>query len=310
MILQIVTNSSGLDRLAAYLAKKGVKMVASGGTAKELRRLGHPCTDVSEWTQSPEILDGRVKTLHPRIHAALLAKRSSQVDMDCLRGMKLPQIDLVVVNLYGFEKSPAVENIDVGGPSMLRAAAKNFQWVTVLSNPSQYDAFMDACSGNGGRTTLAFRKDCAAQVFRLCSQFDEAVGDFLGGTLKEPKDRSASALTTLPPRLKLRYGENPQQGATLHYPSDPPYRVLQGKEISYNNLCDMQAAIQIAFGAKKYFGTENVHCAVIKHQTRAALAAESPCLKHGKMRSQATRRLLSVAWLHLISRSTVRRRKP
>jgi phosphoribosylaminoimidazolecarboxamide formyltransferase / IMP cyclohydrolase len=223
-----VSDKTGLHHLAEYFKAHGTRVVSTGGTAKELRTLGVPVVDVSEQTGFPEVMDGRVKTLHPRVHMSLLARPGHTQDQRLLSEQGLTPFDLVVVNLYPFGREPSVEMIDVGGPSMLRAAAKNFSQITVLCDPAFYQDVLR----KGPSLSLEDRRHLAAQVFSHLSAYDQAVAEWL-----EHGE----------PAKKLRYGENPQQTAHWHRRKVQGLhsaRILQGKELSYNNLLDLNSALR------------------------------------------------------------------
>ncbi len=184
-----VTDKSGVVDLAKALHEMGVEIISTGGTAKVIREAGVPVTDVSEVTGFPEMLDGRVKTLHPKIHGGILAIRSNENHMNQLDEYKIKTIDLVVVNLYDFEKTvasqapldEAIENIDIGGPTLLRAAAKNFRDVTVVVDPNDYQRILEEIRNNDGETTLATRFELARKVFKTTSKYDAAIFEYLRG---------------------------------------------------------------------------------------------------------------------------------
>lgn len=262
-----VYDKTGLDKLADYLVQKEVEIVSSGGTYDVLSKAEIPVKRVSDITGSGEILDGRVKTLHPAIHAGILA-RADQLEE--LQKNEIEFFDLVVVNLYPFEKVVAgnagidevLENIDIGGPAMLRAAAKNYPRVTVISNPDYYESLIDQMEENDGDATIEFRKEMAEKVFACTTAYDNAIAHFLA----EKGELFAEYLTLSFKKQKLlRYGENPHQQAALYV--DPSYklsslaraRVLSGKELSFNNLWDLEATMQMVSDFDKPFA------AVVKH---------------------------------------------
>lgn len=262
-----VYDKTGVEKLAGYLAKKGVEIVSSGGTYDVLIKAGIHVKKVSDITGSAEILDGRVKTLHPAIHAGILA-RADQLEQ--LQESGFEPFDLVVVNLYPFEQAiatgvqlnEALEHIDIGGPAMLRAAAKNYPRVTVVCSPEYYDSLIEQMEDNSGDTTIEFRKEMAKKVFSRTTAYDNAIAHFL----TEKAEPFADYITlSFKKQNLLRYGENPHQKAALY--SDPTYeysslakaRVPSGKELSFNNLWDLEAALQIVSDFDKPFAV------VIKH---------------------------------------------
>ncbi|MGE3819226.1 MAG: bifunctional phosphoribosylaminoimidazolecarboxamide formyltransferase/IMP cyclohydrolase [Isosphaeraceae bacterium] len=257
-----VSDKSGLIELARALASLGVELLASGGTFRTLVDAGLEVTEVSAYTGQPEILGGRVKTLHPRLHGGILARRDVPEDLRALEAQGIAPIDLVVVNLYPFEATvakpgvsfeEAVENIDIGGPSLIRGAAKNHAHVAVVVDPSQYPALLSQLRDHGG-TTLDFRKELARTVFERTAAYDAAIASYLLGATAEPGASSAFPETlTLAFRKKssLRYGENPHQAAAFYAesadagPNLTTAAVLHGKELSYNNLLDLDSALRL-----------------------------------------------------------------
>ncbi len=259
-----VSDKTGLVELARALAASGVELIASGGTRSAIAAAGLDVVEVADYTGHPEMLDGRVKTLHPRIHGGILARRDDPEHMKALESADMRPIDLVVVNLYPFEKTvarpdcafeEAVENIDIGGPSLIRAASKNHDSVAVLTDPAQYAGFLDEFQATGG-TDLATRKRLARQAFALCAGYDRAIAAYLEA--QEAGDAGADDGEAFPKTLDLRfalrrtlrYGENPHQAAALYVdpaaagPNLTTARILHGKELSYNNLLDLDAALR------------------------------------------------------------------
>jgi phosphoribosylaminoimidazolecarboxamide formyltransferase / IMP cyclohydrolase len=233
-----VSDKTGLIDFARGLAALGVELLSTGGTAAALRDAGLAVVDVSTFTGHPEILDGRVKTLHPKVHGGILQRRANPADMATCAQLGLPPIDLVCVNLYPFEQSPSIENIDIGGPSMLRSAAKNHADVIVLTDPADYAPVLAALQA-GGDLPIERRHALARKVFARTSAYDAAISAWLAG---------APA-----PEHPLRYGENPHQTATFRPDSPLPdeatlagARILHGKEMSYNNYVDGDAALEAA----------------------------------------------------------------
>ena len=233
-----VSDKTGLLDFARGLAALGVELLSTGGTAAALRAAGLAVTDVSTFTGHPEILDGRVKTLHPKVHGGILQRRANPADMEICRKMGLLPIDLVCVNLYPFEQSPSIENIDIGGPSMLRSAAKNHEDVIVLTDPADYTPVLAALQA-GGNLPLEKRRALAQKVYARTSAYDAAITAWFAG----------AAAAAVP----LRYGENPHQAATFCPDAPLPAeanlaaaRILHGKEMSYNNYVDGDAALEAA----------------------------------------------------------------
>ncbi|MFM1852142.1 MAG: hypothetical protein RIS54_1826 [Verrucomicrobiota bacterium] len=255
LALLSVSDKSGLAGFATALVKQhGYHLLSTGGTARMLAEAGLPVTEVSAHTGFPEIMEGRVKTLHPKIHGGLLCRRDSDEHLAQAKANHIDLIDLVVVNLYPFEETvakpdvsfeEAIENIDIGGPSMLRSAAKNHASVTVVCDPSDYDAVLAAMGESGGLDEL--RRKLALKVFQRTGRYDTAIAQYLEGQLAEP---DLAALSGFPAQLKLdyakaqalRYGENPHQQAALYGTFHEHFEQLQGKELSYNNILDITAA--------------------------------------------------------------------
>ncbi|MGC8639805.1 MAG: bifunctional phosphoribosylaminoimidazolecarboxamide formyltransferase/IMP cyclohydrolase [Isosphaeraceae bacterium] len=258
-----VSDKRGLIDLARALADRGVTLLASGGTRKAIAAEGLVVIEVAEYTGQPEILGGRVKTLHPRIHGGILARRNLPEDMRVLAAQGIEPIDLVVVNLYPFEATiarpdvtfeEAVENIDIGGPSLIRAAAKNHDHVAVLTDPNQYAAFIAELQTSGG-TTLQTRKRLAHAAFARTGAYDRVIADYFSKLTVPPEPAQegvpASLSLDFPLRQTLRYGENPHQRAAFyidpsaHGPNLATASVLHGKELSYNNLLDLDSALRL-----------------------------------------------------------------
>jgi phosphoribosylaminoimidazolecarboxamide formyltransferase/IMP cyclohydrolase len=258
-----VSDKRGLIELARALGERGVSLLASGGTRTALIASGLNVTEVADYTGQPEILGGRVKTLHPRIHAGILARRNVPEDLQVLASQAIDTIDLVVVNLYPFEATvanpaatfdDAVENIDIGGPSLIRAAAKNHDHVAVLTDPDQYATFLDELQTRGG-TTLQTRRRLAQAAFAQTGTYDRAITDYFAGitnSVESPAAKFPASLNlAFSLRQTLRYGENPHQQAAFYVdphawgPNLATAEVLHGKELSYNNLLDLDSAVRL-----------------------------------------------------------------
>ncbi|MEX1111645.1 MAG: bifunctional phosphoribosylaminoimidazolecarboxamide formyltransferase/IMP cyclohydrolase [Chthoniobacterales bacterium] len=244
-----VTDKTGLAGFARTLHEAGVELLSTGGTAKALRDAGLPVKDVSEHTGVPEMLDGRVKTLHPKIHGGLLYRRDLPAHVEQAAAHGIAPIDLVVVNLYAFGQTvarpdvtleEAIENIDIGGPAMLRSAAKNHGAVTVVCHPADYDTVSREMEANGGATTPALRARLAAKVFALTADYDRAIADYL-----QSGADGAPFVCGEPLAAGLRYGENPHQTAELYGRFCEHLDQLHGKELSYNNILDITAAVDL-----------------------------------------------------------------
>ncbi|MFM8270714.1 MAG: bifunctional phosphoribosylaminoimidazolecarboxamide formyltransferase/IMP cyclohydrolase [Gemmata sp.] len=282
-----VSDKTGLADFARELSTTyGVELIATGGTRKLLADAGLPVKDVAEVTKFPEMLDGRVKSLHPAIFAGLLARRDRPEHMATLAQHELPELDLVVCNLYPFEQTvakpgvteaEAVENIDIGGPSMVRAAAKNFAGVAVVVDPLSYPAVLAELARHGGSLTLQSRKELASGAFSLVARYDHAIANyFLTGTAAGGVrfDEPAVLPLLFTPVQKLRYGENPHQKAAFYtdlsgHPSVATAEQLHGKELSYNNILDLDSALNLA---RELAGPA---CVVVKHNNPCGAAASA-----------------------------------
>ncbi|MES2996011.1 MAG: bifunctional phosphoribosylaminoimidazolecarboxamide formyltransferase/IMP cyclohydrolase [Verrucomicrobiota bacterium] len=246
-----VSDKTGLADFAKSLHDRGVELLSTGGTAKALRDSGLPVIDVSEYTGAPELFDGRVKTLHPKVHGGLLHRRDDKNHVAQAKKHEIPPIDLVVVNLYPFEETvakpdvsleEAIENIDIGGPSMLRSAAKNHSHVTVIVDPADYSRVIAEMDENDGDTTKGLREQLAVKVFMRTSQYDAAIANFLG---QSRTGTGTNFTLSLPLEQELRYGDNPHQKASLYGKFGECFTRLQGKELSYTNVLDIEAAADL-----------------------------------------------------------------
>jgi len=275
-----VSDKTGLAPFAQALAAAGIELISTGGTAKTLREAGLTVKDISEHTGFPEMLDGRVKTLHPKVHGGLLFLRGNETHETTVREHGIAPIDLVIVNLYPFEQTvakpgvnlhEAIENIDIGGPSMLRSAAKNHDSVTVVVDPLDYAEVAKQISETGN-TTLELRRALAAKVFARTASYDGAIASHLSsefGVRPAAPERSESGSSELPASLMisaplaqpLRYGENPHQAAALYGGFKNFFQQLQGKELSYNNILDLTAAAQLI----SEFANDPPTVAILKH---------------------------------------------
>jgi len=242
-----VSDKTGLAEFAKELTKFGVEIISTGGTFALLKKQGIPAKEISQFTGSPEILDGRVKTLHPKVHGGLLYVRDNPDHVAQAKEHEIEPIDMVVVNLYPFEQTvakpdvtldEAIENIDIGGPSMLRSASKNYRSVTVVVDPADYQDVLDNMRDNDGATTLKLRERLAIKVFITTSKYDGAIGNFLN----KEQETTCSFSLSLPIAARLRYGENPHQQASLYGNFDDYFQKLHGKELSFNNILDITAA--------------------------------------------------------------------
>jgi phosphoribosylaminoimidazolecarboxamide formyltransferase / IMP cyclohydrolase len=245
-----VSDKTGVAAFARVLEQQGVDIISTGGTAELLRKEKIPVREISSFTAFPEVLEGRVKTLHPRVHGGLLYKRGNAKHEAEARECGFEPIDLVVVNLYPFEATiskpdvtlaEAIENIDIGGPSMIRSAAKNYESVTVIVDPGDYDAVLENMRDNNGETTLKLRERLAIKAFIRTAEYDRAIGTFLN----KEQTTDASFSLSLPLVTRLRYGENPHQTAALYGDFDRYFEKLHGKELSFNNILDISAATNL-----------------------------------------------------------------
>jgi len=275
-----VYDKTGIVPFGRFLADRGVELVSSGGTAQRLRDAGLEVTTVAEATNFPEILHGRVKTLHPAVHGGLLAMRNDPDDMDELHALGIRPIDLVVVNLYPFEDvtaradvtlPEAVENIDIGGSALLRASAKNHAFVATVCNPNDYGPLQEELSAHNGALTAATRRQLATAAFQHTAAYDTAIATYFEQATAPPEEESP-----LPPRLRidtprsqsLRYGENPHQAAAFYGDASPYYRQLHGKPLSYNNLLDLDAALALM----AELADAQAACAIFKHTNPCGVA--------------------------------------
>jgi phosphoribosylaminoimidazolecarboxamide formyltransferase/IMP cyclohydrolase len=274
-----VSDKAGLLEFARALSAQGIALLSTGGTAKALREAGLAVTDVSDVTGFPEIMDGRVKTLHPAIHGGLLSLRGNRVHEKAQSDNGIANIDLLVVNLYPFEATVArgaaeddvIENIDVGGPAMIRAAAKNHDGVTVIVDPADYAVILAELASHGGATTMATRKALAAKAFARTASYDAAISGWFQTHLG---DREPQRVIIAGERhMQLRYGENPHQSAALYRSRDGrtgllDARQVQGKELSYNNINDADAALECV----AEFDVAEAACVIVKHANPCGVA--------------------------------------
>jgi phosphoribosylaminoimidazolecarboxamide formyltransferase/IMP cyclohydrolase len=274
-----VSDKAGIVAFARELAALGIEILSTGGTSKALAAAGIAVRDVSDFTGFPEMLDGRVKTLHPRVHAGLLHLRDNAEHLATMKAHDLAPIDLVCVNLYPFEQTvakagvtfeEAIENIDIGGPTMLRSAAKNHAFVTVVTDPADYDRVIAELKAHGGNTTPATRLMLAQKVYAQQARYDAAIASYLAGHVEAA---TTPFVLALPAGEKLRYGENPHQEAVFYRDPKPVEaciawaEILHGKEMSYNNYLDADAALE---AVRELAGQPGV--AIIKHSNPCGYA--------------------------------------
>ncbi|MDO6728178.1 bifunctional phosphoribosylaminoimidazolecarboxamide formyltransferase/IMP cyclohydrolase [Cognatishimia sp. 1_MG-2023] len=275
-----VSDKTGLIELGQALTARGVELLSTGGSAKALRDAGLAVKDVSEVTGFPEMMDGRVKTLHPIVHGGLLALRDNDGHVAAMNEHEIGAIDLLVVNLYPFEETVAkgadyatcIENIDIGGPAMIRSAAKNHGFVNVVTDVEDYDALLAELEANDGQTTLTFRQKLAQTAYGRTAAYDTAVSTWMAGAIDLATPRRRSVAGTV--AQTLRYGENPHQSAAFYTDGSGRPGVAtavqhQGKELSYNNINDTDAAFELV---SEFDPAESAACAIIKHANPSGVA--------------------------------------
>jgi len=276
-----VSDKKNLKDLLKILTKHGIELISSGGTYKEIRKLKFKCLEVSEYTGSPEILDGRVKTLHPKIHAGILSKRNNKSHIKDLKDNNFEEIDLVIVNFYPFEKTLAqknnhlkiIENIDVGGPTMVRAAAKNYNDVTVITSSDQYSELIDEIKKNQGSTSIEFREKMSLEAFSETAYYDAVIANYFN----KIKNNNFPKKKVIYGNLieKLRYGENPHQRAAIYSGTQSlNIKQLYGKQLSYNNYNDIFSALTISKSLPKNLGT-----VIVKHANPCGVSVNKNRLK-------------------------------
>lgn len=279
-----VSDKSGLLALATQLIGYGIEILSTGGSAEKLKQAGIKVTEVSDYTGFPEMMDGRVKTLHPRIHGGLLQRHDLKEHQAAAQKHNIPSIDLIVVNLYPFRATVAkgadfetcIENIDIGGPAMIRAASKNHDFVTVITDPSQYEDLLSELQQHRGSTTLDFRKKLAAAAYAHTASYDAAISAWFA---KQLNNEYPDTLTlAAQKRQSLRYGENPHQSAAFYVSDSNRVGIasaiqIQGKELSYNNLNDTDAAFELVSEF-----TKDPAVAIIKHANPCGVATASNLL--------------------------------
>ena len=287
-----VSDKTGLVRLGKALSERGVELLSTGGSAKTLREAGLDVRDVAEVTGFPEMMDGRVKTLHPMVHGGLLALRDNADHVAAMEQHGIGPIDLLVVNLYPFEETVAkgadydtcIENIDIGGPAMIRAAAKNHAFVSVVVDVEDYQPLLDELDANDGQTTYKFRQRLALTAYARTGAYDAAVSGWMAQALGEKTPRRRAFAGTL--AQTLRYGENPHQSAAFYKDGSARPGVAtatqhQGKELSYNNINDTDAAFELV---SEYPTEDGPACAIIKHANPCGVA-QGPTLREAYMRA-------------------------
>ena len=280
-----ISDKSYLKPLLNSLKKNNIKIISSGGTYKEIKKLKFECLEVSEFTDSPEILEGRVKTLHPKIHAGILNKRKNKIHLKDLKNNNFENIDLVIVNFYPFEKTlknsknykKIIENIDVGGPTMVRSAAKNYQDVTVITSSDQYDELIDELNINKGSTSLEFRERLARIAFTETAYYDSVISDYFNkkNNIIFPKRKIFHTNLIETPR----YGENPHQKSAIYSKNNSlKINQIHGKQLSYNNYNDIFSALTISKSLPKNTGT-----VIVKHANPCGVSINKDHIKSYKL---------------------------
>src|ERR1700751_4444846 len=281
-----VSDKTGIAEFARRLQQMGVEIISTGGTAALLKSESIPVLEIEKFTGFPEILGGRVKTLHPKVHGGLLYVRTDPVHQEQRAKNNIQPIDLVAVNLYPFEQTirkpdikleEAIEQIDIGGPSMLRSAAKNYRFVTTISDPQDYETVLQELETHGGETTLALREQLAIKVFLLTARYDSSIATYLN----HQQATSGSYAVSLPLEMRLRYGENPHQSASLYGRFSDFFQKLHGKELSFNNILDINAAANLI----REFSEPTV--AILKHKNPCGVGSD-PDLREAWIKAFAT----------------------
>ena len=252
-----VSDKTNIDEFAQQLHQRGVEILSTGGTAELMKKNGVPVTLISDYTGFPEMMDGRIKTLHPKVHGGILGRRDVPAHMDAMQQHAINPIDMVVVNLYPFEATiakdgctlaDAIENIDIGGPAMVRSASKNYNDVAIVVNPADYECVLKEMDDNNGAVTLETRQRLSRDAFAMTARYDSMIAGYLSGQIGEASKFPPAYQTGLQKVQDLRYGENPHQAAALYKEAQPlktdavQAEQLQGKELSFNNYIDMNAA--------------------------------------------------------------------
>ena len=276
-----VSNKKNLKNLLKVLAKYKIELISSGGTYKEIKKLKFKCLEVSEYTNSPEILGGRVKTLHPKIHAGILSKRNNKFHIKDLKNNNFEEIDLVIVNFYPFEKTleqtsnhlKIIENIDVGGPTMVRAAAKNYKDVTVITSSDQYSELISEIESNKGSTSINFREKMSSDAFSETAYYDAIISNYFNKIKNNNFPKKKIIYGNL--IEKLRYGENPHQQAAIYSKTERlDIKQIHGKQLSYNNYNDIFSALTISKSLPKNLGT-----VIVKHANPCGVSINKDILK-------------------------------
>ena len=278
-----VSDKTDITKIADALCAHGIEIISTGGSAEALRASNIPVKDISKLTNFPEMMDGRVKTLHPKVHGGLLALRDESSHISAMKKHKISKIDLLVVNLYPFKNAVArgadyetcIENIDVGGPAMIRAGAKNHKYVTVITDKSDYDMFLNELNINKGFTSLSFRKKMAYKAYAHTASYDASISRWMNEQEKDDHPQQMIEVGSLV--QSLRYGENPHQRAAFYKNDDSSFGLAsaiqhQGKELSYNNINDTDAAFELVC---EFEQSSKSACAIIKHANPCGVATSA-----------------------------------
>ena len=277
-----LSDKKNLKNILKILKKYNVKIISSGGTFKKIKKLGFDCTEISKFTNFPEILNGRVKTLHPKIHAGILNKRSNRSDQRDMKKNNFYNIDLVIVNFYPFEEirkknkinTKIIENIDIGGPTMVRAAAKNFKFVTTISSIEQYEEFEKEITKNNGYTSLKFRQKMSEEAFTITGKYDAIISNYFSDLSNNIF--SKNKIISYEKIEDLRYGENPHQTAAIYNLQGKKDQIkqLSGKKLSFNNYNDLYSALQLSKSLPSNKGT-----VILKHSNPCGVSIDTNKLK-------------------------------
>jgi len=284
-----VYHKDNLDTIVKKLHLDGVEILSTGGTQSFIESLGIPCSAVEDLTSYPSILGGRVKTLHPKVFGGILCRRDNEQDQQQINEYDIPEIDLVIVDLYPFEDTVAsgasqadiIEKIDIGGISLIRAAAKNYKDVLIVASKAQYQPLLDILNDKGAKTTLEERLWFAKEAFAVSSHYDAAIFNYFD------KDKNSALRLTEDGQMTLRYGENPHQKGFFYGKFNDMFEQVHGKEISYNNLLDIDAAVNLINDF------DDITVAILKHNNACGLASRLTSQMHGKQPSKVTPFLLS-----------------
>jgi phosphoribosylaminoimidazolecarboxamide formyltransferase / IMP cyclohydrolase len=280
-----LSDKKNLKNILKILTKNKIELISSGGTYKEIKKLKFKCLEVSEYTNSPEILDGRVKTLHPKIHAGILSKRNNKSHKIDLKNHNFEEIDLVIVNFYPFDKIldqtnnhlKIIENIDVGGPTMVRAAAKNYKDVAVITSSNQYDELINEIKKNKGSTSLKFREKMSSEAFSETAYYDALISNYFNNIRQNNFPKKKIFYGNL--IKKLRYGENPHQESAIYSKTKKlDFNQIAGKQLSYNNYNDIYSALNISKSLPNNIGT-----VIVKHANPCGVSIHKDSLKSYKL---------------------------